>query len=528
MKDRGISDAIIMKRKLMGFFSPIFIFYIINDFIKRESNKFLLLILCVSFPITLQSADTLAYSKKIPTMYIETIDGNLNYVHQEKTNKVLATIVTIDTNGNVIYSGRCKFSGRGNSTWRAWPKRPYKLKFEQPQDILCLKDSSTIWCLLANYADNSQIRNALCYYIARQMGVSYTNNIYFVSLYINGEYFGLYNLATKQKFKTDVDSKVIAVFEKVVKNIYFKIPFDGVSSYDFVFRTKYGNTKEILNAINAFENVLYNDSSTYKDLLKYIDIESIARKNLVDLVTGNYDVSISQYYMLDDRHRISAINAWDYDISYGNQPENFDFQYNQIMTDNSWYNALFGFKEYREELLRLLQQNKKLLNEKTILFEDSVSNIIKEDLRKKANKWQVANSDKEKIDSFRVKRLEFLKRYIENPNKFRHIKFVPSSGKEYTICYLPSDTIIEDMLPKELLNMQGEDFGGWYTLDGTSIAEMDVINDDVEFYEKSEGTSGDPFDNSTVKYFLPLTVLLFLIMLLYFIFKGVFIPIKEG
>ncbi len=486
----------------------------------------LLFFLCLSISGMTRVTDSVTYSKNIPTLYIETADGTLNYVHQEKGNKILATIATINTNGEIVYSGRCELSGRGNSTWK-WPKRPYNLKFEQSTDVICANDSANEWCLLANYMDSSQIRNALCYYMAREMGVPYTSDIYFVSLYINGNYFGLYNLATKQKYKVDIGNKVTAVFEKVIQNIYLKNIIDGVSNHNFFFRRRYGSTDEILKAINTFETILYNDSTIYEDLLKYADIESIARKNLVDLITGDADVAISQYYMLDDFHRISAINAWDYDISYGIQPLHFDFAYNEIMSDHPWYNALFRYKEYREELLNLMQQNESLLNEKCTSFEDSLYRVLQNDLLNNATKWGIANLNREQIDSFRVKRFTFLKEYIEAPDKFHHLRFIDSGGKDFTICCSLNDTVTLSMLPEGMLPIPIDDFEGYFTTEGISIADIGVISQDMEFYKKSNGTSGDPFYNATLEYFLPLAVILFFLFLLWLIVEGVIIPVKR-
>lgn len=88
--------------------------------------------------------------------------------------------------------------GRGNSTWDT-QKKPYKIRFEQKQNLLGMGKNKH-WVLLANRYDNSLIRNRMTYWLTRKL--SGENGVFApdcvpVEVVMNGEYYGSY-LLTEQ------------------------------------------------------------------------------------------------------------------------------------------------------------------------------------------------------------------------------------------------------------------------------------------------------------------------------------------
>lgn len=82
--------------------------------------------------------------------------------------------------------------GRGNSTWMV-SKKPYKIKLDKKADLFGM-GANKHWVLLANYYDNSLLRNRLTYYLARKMGMEYTPECVSVDVVMNHEYLGSYLL----------------------------------------------------------------------------------------------------------------------------------------------------------------------------------------------------------------------------------------------------------------------------------------------------------------------------------------------
>ncbi|MBQ8522216.1 MAG: CotH kinase family protein [Clostridia bacterium] len=85
---------------------------------------------------------------------------------------------------------------RGNST-RKFDKKPYRIKFNKKTKVLGMKSNKS-WVLLADYIDQSSIRNYTAFNLASEMdNLSYGNSAHHIILTINGEYKGLY-LLTEQ------------------------------------------------------------------------------------------------------------------------------------------------------------------------------------------------------------------------------------------------------------------------------------------------------------------------------------------
>ena len=94
--------------------------------------------------------------------------------------------------GNCQYDGALKLHVRGNST--AYErKKPYKLKLDKKTDVFGLGGGikSKHWVLLANYNDDSQMRNKLFYDFSEKLGLVAMKSTW-VDVVMNGEYIGIY------------------------------------------------------------------------------------------------------------------------------------------------------------------------------------------------------------------------------------------------------------------------------------------------------------------------------------------------
>lgn len=90
--------------------------------------------------------------------------------------------------------------GRGNSSWEAsnevFGKYAYNMKLDSATELFGLPKSKS-YCLLANNADESMLRNALTYDLAKEIGLYDSPEFEFVDIYDNGEYHGTYFVCEK-------------------------------------------------------------------------------------------------------------------------------------------------------------------------------------------------------------------------------------------------------------------------------------------------------------------------------------------
>ncbi|MCL1787612.1 MAG: CotH kinase family protein, partial [Defluviitaleaceae bacterium] len=90
--------------------------------------------------------------------------------------------------------------GRGNTTWNyGGEKLPLRIRFDAPRTFLDSDYAHREWILLANHFDRSLLRNHGAFYLSGLLGgMPWTPFSRFVHLYINGEYYGVYELTEER------------------------------------------------------------------------------------------------------------------------------------------------------------------------------------------------------------------------------------------------------------------------------------------------------------------------------------------
>ncbi len=441
-------------------------------------------------------------SENLPTLYIETESGSMDYVNEDKENTEDASVLLIAPDGQVTFSELSTISGRGNSTWNGGyaPKKPYNLEFDFAVNLFG-EITADKWCLLANYSDGSGIRNAISYYTAREIGVEDTSEIEFIELYTNGEYQGIYNIATKQAYLED--ESISAVFEQSRSDMKYDYATDAESCIRFW----YGDDEFVENTVNAFEEALYAEDATYAEISQYIDTTSFAKKYLVEAFTKNGDSQVSQYFSIDEAGKIKSICAWDYDLTFGtawdiSKEYTHDASYNLDTDRNPWYNRLLEFDEFVAEVIAQLDENYSLLNNDLPTFIDSCCELIANDWQLNHIRWQnispllegkyeltdettkTLSGQQVYIKNFIKKELPFLKEYWSDPDKFSIIKFTDEASKmtSMTVHCETGTPLTTGDLPGGILEITDENFLGWFTEDGTEITDVTTVAGDLTFY----------------------------------------------
>ena len=163
-------------------------------------------------------------SAEVAAVFIDTESGTMDKVHASKSNKEKGDILLVRGDGSLDYQGALKhIKGRGNATWDM-AKKPYNIKLDESADLLGM-GSAKGWCLLANYADTSLLRNHVVYHLAEEAGIPFTMDSQTVDLYLNGIYNGAYLMTEKVEIgKNRVD---ITDMEKATE----KVNTDDLDSY---------------------------------------------------------------------------------------------------------------------------------------------------------------------------------------------------------------------------------------------------------------------------------------------------------
>lgn len=274
--------------------------------------------------------------------------------------------------------------GRGNTTWYQ-PKKPYALKLDKKQKIMGMQKHKR-WVLIANYLDNSFIRNSMAFYLSDLFGLDYTVKGEFVDLILNGEYKGLYwlgeaikvdenriniddgnnNMADSEDkdylLEMDVYYDEPARFKSSIKKLPYMIKNDDYIIDDNKELTSGGHARigRLMTKINNLENLLYPDfeegintndcSAPDEDYADIIDIDSWAKFYLVNELMDNGELRHpkSCYFTYESStDTFKAGPVWDFDWAA------LATNHNVRLKNTIYYNALFKSPSFTDRVIEI-------------------------------------------------------------------------------------------------------------------------------------------------------------------------------
>ncbi len=262
-------------------------------------------------------------------------------------------------------SGRIR--GRGNSTWYSYPKKPYKLKFDERVSILGMPHAKT-YVLLAEYADPSLMRNVITHELSTYFNLRHTLETRYVDLYINNQYLGVYVLTEqvevdKNKLDLTIDADIndLSFFLELDMR-YVDYPSVSPNAWISMNQTFYEikdldpedltYTLEYRNHIQSYLYDAYNHLIS-NDYTEYIDIDAWIDYMIVQEITKNVDNWYSSVYLFKDKGgRLTFGPLWDFDFAYGNVNyiEHTPIDFYGLRSDkNIWFHEMMQIPEVREK-----------------------------------------------------------------------------------------------------------------------------------------------------------------------------------
>ncbi|MGN0485925.1 MAG: CotH kinase family protein [Acutalibacteraceae bacterium] len=334
-------------------------------------------------------------SAEIPSVYITTESGSLDYIHASKDNKEAGAIKIVE-NGEVTVDKEIKqIKGRGNATWDA-KKKPYNIKFDKKTDLFGMGKAKK-WTLLASAYDPSLIRNTFALGLADEIGLPYTSEIQSVDLYINGNYMGNYLVCesvevgservdindlddANEEANPDIEIEdclrggtgvggSVPSTTELGSMMWVNIPnnpenITGGYLMEFDFSKRYSQeisgfvtnqgqnivlkspeyaSQAEVEYISSFmceaEDAIYSETgynALGKHYSEYFDMESLVKMYILQEFTMNLDAGDSSCYFYKDADsdKIFASPAWDFDHALGDNFQRFGVNINN---PNIWW-----------------------------------------------------------------------------------------------------------------------------------------------------------------------------------------------
>jgi hypothetical protein len=316
-----------------------------------------------SEPVTLSIGDTeytvtISYSN-LPIVYITTPDHVGITSKDDWVEGGTLTIGNTESGENDLTIGS-SFKGRGNSTWAA-KKKPYAIKLDEKSKILGMPKHKR-WVLLANYYDQSFMRNSVALDMGEKSDLAYTPRIRDVEVVLNGTYNGLYSLTEQLKIdknRVNLDDGFLMEIDvnKGDDDVYFRVSniSNPIVIKDPDVEVGDDNYNYVKDFITNFDNILFSDDwlDSENGYKKYIDINSFVDWYLINEIPKNADAYFytSCYLNLNRTEGILSMGPiWDFDLAFGNYFLS-EHEINQtsgfwVSTGASWYKRMFEDSEF--------------------------------------------------------------------------------------------------------------------------------------------------------------------------------------
>ena len=266
----------------------------------------------------------------LPTVSIHTKDGVIPY---DKVHEIVSQLIIISNDGTKLLSEPGSVRERGNAS-RGFPKKPYRIKFDQKQRVLDAPAKAKKWTLINNYGDKTLMRNLLAFELCRRLGMPYTPYGAAVDVLLNGEYKGCYQLCDQiqvHKDRVNITEMTPEDNEGIALTGGYFIEIDAYADQEKSWFRSNNRTPVTIkspdedsittqqkNYIRAYFNKLESQWETY------LDKNTFLRHFLVGEMSGNTDTywSVFMYKDRDDDMMYTG-PVRDFDLAFDNDKRTY-------------------------------------------------------------------------------------------------------------------------------------------------------------------------------------------------------------
>ena len=347
----------------------------------------------------------------LPTVAVNIANGE-EVIEKEKN--LISNVYIISENGtDLLATSGTEIRGRGNASWN-FPKKPYRLKFDEKQSPLGAPASAKKWTLINNYGDKTLLRNITAFEVSRRVGQSYTPFCHPVDLVINGEYRGCYQLCDQVEAgsgRVDAEDGYLIEIDAYAngEEVYF------YSSKGSPVTVKHPDEEDITDAqfnfiqdfFNKMETAVASSNFTDKNngYRKYLDLDSFLRNFIVGEFCGNTDTFWSVYMYKDAADgKLYTGPAWDYDLGFEN--DNRTYPINNLSDYIYCTNGSVASESVRTLVTRIVKNDpeakkrlvelwEKALDEGNLddlnTFVDKTAEMLQESQELNFKRWKILN-----------------------------------------------------------------------------------------------------------------------------------------
>lgn len=449
----------------------------------------------------------LFYRTRQNTMFINTESGTMEQIDasEDKTWKESGSVKIVNAKGEIDYCDNFKsLHGRGGSTWQSSIKKAYNINIGSRVSLLGMKESKK-WCLLSNSQDRTNAKNYIAYHFAKELQMPFAVDQQYVSLYLNGNYNGLYLLTNSIKDNERDFDYLIRLVRPGEPNMDNMVELEVGERVEIERPKKdYDLSAECIK--NDFNTLITNIREDNQEWMEMLDVRSFAMNYLMNDFFLNDDYGNFYIYKDGDNGILRAASIWDFDHAMGASCDNRRSManYPNIYAHLRGY-EVDSWKDGYHGLINLLNNQSEFQTSKKEVFMtklqplfdhffrgecfDRLKKMLEYENKIDYLKWNPNGGqiNVEDIRSFMESRYVF---YCEEYNQDHHVSTYKLTAKSQ----LPSDNNTriwefkvkkgERFAPPLWSSSMGTKFLGWKDEDGNDLTNGFVASSDTTMYSQ--------------------------------------------
>ena len=381
-------------------------------------------------------------NSSLPSIYINTADEAPIVSRDEYIGATVTVSGTLDDTRFGFEGKETEVRCRGNYTYTDTDKKSYRLKFTEKVNLFGQGwGPAKSWVLLANHCDKSLLRNHLAFTAGRLLeNIEYCTSSSFVKLYVNNEYYGIYQVAEQHNindYRVSIaeDPNKIDTDYLIERDSYADKDGEEGISYFRINRTKYNIKSDYLDSSLADDKCEFLRryfESTHEaikggnktEVSRYIDLDSFIDTFILQALVKNTDVGYSSFFMVKKAGgKLYFTCPWDFDLSLGNDERldkgQVETLYVGEKTDmgqqHEWFYLLMNERWFCDMLLKRWNEVKTTLYDAMLYEIDRFLVAFNDDMSTNFDVWKVFTK---KINQEPLATLR-LKSYKENVDYLR-------------------------------------------------------------------------------------------------------------
>ncbi len=262
---------------------------------------------------------------------------------------------------------------RGNYTWIAFDKKPYKLKLGKKTKLMGMEKNKH-FALLAHADDPTGFsRNMAGFELSRRLGLAWTPADKPLEVYLNGDYRGLYFLTetirvddtrvniSEQNDLSDesVDGGWLVEIDNYDTDPHITVN-EKESNYPIWFTYKSpeeltpGQEAYLQAQMEAINEAIFDSDKTSTRWQELIDIESAVRFYIVQEIVDNYESYHGSCYLYKDKGEESKWHfgpVWDFGNAFNRDDGHKDkFVWEEPRFHQVWIGELYKFPAFQDKI----------------------------------------------------------------------------------------------------------------------------------------------------------------------------------